>query len=197
MEIKQKRFSHSSLFEFRNDDLKFTGKDESGAYSFSLKYASIPSDSSELIERNGWFRNVGILWVLIGVLQIALHYRDSGGFGGGFWFLAGIICLTLYATAKNKYTVFTTDKGRIYILKDKQHDDIINEISSRRKGQLLSWYGELNYSNDPNAELEKFRWLMHEGAIGEVEYTRILAKLTNYHQRNALESAPSHNETLN
>jgi len=197
MEIKQKRFSNSSLFQFLNEDLKFTGKDQSGTYTFSVKYGSIPANTSELIERNVWFRNAGILWALIGSLQIGLHYRDFGGFGGGFWFLVGLICLGIYGVAKTKYTVFNTDKGRIYVVKNKDHDHIISEISSRRKEQLFSWYGELDFSNDPNAELDKFRWLMSEGVIGEVEYTRVVEKLKSYHQNQELQNTQSHNETLN
>ena len=83
------------------------------------------------------------------------------------------------------------------MVKNKQHDNLISEISSRRKGQLLSWYGELDYSNDPNAELEKFKWLMSEGAIGEVEYMRIAGKLKNHHQLNEFENTSSRDETLN
>ena len=181
MDISQKKFSNKTKFEFEDESLKFTVKDKSGSQSFTVDYGSIPKDSGELEERNLWYRNVGGIWVLLGAFFIVSRYFETGEFRNSIWLVIGLICLITYWVAKTAYTVIDTEKGRLYIIKNKQHDEIISEIDARRKGQWLSWYGSLNLENNPEREINKFKWLLNEEVITKEEFNEKEKAIINHH----------------
>ena len=158
MELTQKRSSNQTRFEFGEDKLKYSIKDASGKTTFSTDYGSISDeDFDELEEKNTWFRNVGILWVLIGSVQIISRFMESGAFTGSMWLTLGVICLITYRFKTTNYTIVDAEKGRIFIIQDDQHSKILDEISIRRNKQWKLWYGSVNYENDPQSELIKFK----------------------------------------
>lgn len=70
------------------------------------------------------------------------------------------------------------DRGSVWVIQDgKHHDHIIDEIRSRRKNQLLAWYGELNLENGLEKEVAKFRWLAEQQVITEDEARSRIAQI--------------------
>lgn len=70
------------------------------------------------------------------------------------------------------------DRGSVWVIQDgKHHDHIIDEIRSRRKNQLLAWYGELNLENVREKEVAKFRWLAEQQVITEYEARSRIAQI--------------------
>ncbi len=181
MEIIQKRFSNRATFSFGESQLKYTIKDSGGSQSFSIDYGSIPAEVGEREERNAWFRNVGIFWIAIGVLQIGARFTEQGRLKGSIWFTLGILCFIVYWAAKTRYSVINTDKGLIFIIKNKQHDQVMNELDARRKRQWRQLYGEVDLTNDLAREIEKFRWLKENNVISEAEYNEAVIKIAQHH----------------
>lgn len=181
MEIAQKKFSNKTKFEFRDEDLKYTVQDKSGSQSFSVEYGAIPTDHGDLVERNDWYRNAGVLWFVLGVFIIVSHYLETGTMKWSIWLPVGAICFVMYWVVKTAYVVIDTEKGRLFIIKDEKHDEILKEIDSRRKGQWLSWYGALDLGNDPSNEINKFKWLLDKEVISQEEYNLNIAQITNHH----------------
>lgn len=174
MELTQKKSSNQTTFEFGKEKLKYSIKDSSGKKTFSTEYGSISDeDFDELEEKNAWFRNVGILWVLIGAVQIIGRLMESGSFSGSIWLTLGIICLITYRFKTTNYTIVDAEKGRIFIIQDEQHSKILDEISKRRKKQWKLWYGSINYENDPQNELNKFQWLLDKKVISDDEFKTV------------------------
>ena len=182
MEIKQRKFTNQSIFDFGDESLKFTTKDKSGRYSFSVNYASIPTDAIEFEERNMWYRNVGAAWLLIGVLMMTFRYLEEGVIRGSMWVTFGFVFLIIYWVAKTSYTIIETERGKIFIIKDKKYDAVLNEIYSRRNGQLFSWYGAIDYENDPTNEINKFYWLVQQDVISQDEADKIKNRIIAYHE---------------
>ena len=197
MEILQKQLTNNTKFEFAEEKLKYTIKDKSGSQSFSTEYSSIPAELSEFVEQNVWYRNVGIAWLVISGFQMVHWFSELGTLKISLWLILGVIFFGIYMLAKTEYSILNTDNGRIFIIKDAKHDQILNEIYSRKKGQLLSWYGDINYSSDPNNELAKFNWLLNEGVITESERGEVEKKLRAYHEGGAQEEYPSLEKTIN
>ena len=181
MEINQSRFSNKTKFIFGDDSLIYTLKDMGGRQSFSVPYISILKDRSELEERNPWFRNVGLLWVLIGIIQTLYVYHGAGGPILSIWLILGMVCLAIYWVATTRYTVLNTERGSIYVILDKKHEEVLQELSSRRKAQLRNLYGAINLQNDPAVEMNKFRWLLQEGAISDEEFRSTLKEIGVHH----------------
>ncbi|MFA0566931.1 hypothetical protein [Vibrio gallaecicus] len=193
MEIKQKKFSNKHVFKFGDESLNFAFKDKTGSDDFDLHYANFPDKSSVSIERNEWLRNVGGLWCLLGCYQLGTAiYNDLPLTGRGFWLLIGLLCLGWFAFTKIKYSVFKTEYGNIFVINDRKHDQIIDEIKSRKKAQLSAWYGEINLDNGLDHEISKFRWLAEMDVITDQEAEEKIAAVEFAHK-----SDDSHGNILN
>ena len=170
MEISQKRFSNRTKFEFGEEELKYTIRDKGSAADFKINYAEFPVSSNMREERNEWLRNVGIIWILLGCFFLGTAIlNDESISGKGFWIMVGAVCLIFYKFSGTTYSVYPTEKGSLFIIRDKKYPEIINEINSRKKNQLLEWHGEINRENDPQYEIDKFKWLNEQGVLTEEE----------------------------
>jgi hypothetical protein len=190
MEILQKKFSNKTKFEFQDESLKFIVKDNSGSQTFSVDYGLIPTDYWEIEERNLWYRNVGGIWTALGILFIVLEYMKTGEIRNAIWLLIGLCCLTIYWIAKTEYTVIDTENGRLYIIKDNQHDEILKEIDTRRKAQWLSLYGLVNLENDAASEIDKFKWLFDRDVISKEEYQEKEKIISNHYDFDISSTTP-------
>ncbi len=182
MKISQKKYTSKTNFEFDEEALKYTVSDNSGARTFSVAYGSIPTETGEFESRNEWFRNVGLLWGLLGLFVIVNGYISNGEFGGSIWLTLGVICFVAYWMSRIKYTTIGTDKGNIFVIQDSDHDEILTVIDKRRKAQWAVWYGVINYQNEPRNELGKFELLLEKGAISKEEFDEARRRILEYHQ---------------
>ena len=193
MEIKQKRMSNHHTFTFNDESLNFAFKDKSGADDFDLNYADFPEKSSLSIEQNEWLRNVGILWCILGCYRIGTSiYNDLPLSGTGFWLFIGLICLVWFACTKTKYSIFKTEAGNVFVIKDKNHDKIISEMETRKKAQLLKWYGDINLENELENEINKFNWLVKQNVMSQAEAEEKIAQVEFAHKKEN-----NHQERLN
>jgi hypothetical protein len=177
MEIKQKKFSNKTNFSFGRSQLKYNIEDNSASTTFSIDYSDIPFEFDEFEEKNQWFRNAGLLWILIGAIQGGLNILEHGRIGGFFWLFIGLICMAIFYYAKTKYSIFNTEKGRIFVIQNKQYEKIMSTIINRRKTHLKELYGEINLGRNPNDEISKFQWLVDHSVISQVEFSEIKQKI--------------------
>ncbi|KAF7783520.1 hypothetical protein PRUB_a3308 [Pseudoalteromonas rubra] len=177
MEIVQKKKSNKHTFTFHDDYFNFAYEDKSGSGDTDFNYADFPQKSSIQIEKNEWLSNVGYIWCALGVFQMGYAiYSGASLSGKGFWLVVGLICVIWAYFSTVKYTVFKTNNGNIFIIQDKKHDEIITELNSRRKTQLLSWYGDINLENGLDQEKDKFRWLAEQGVLSKEESEKRIAQ---------------------
>jgi hypothetical protein len=97
--------------------------------------------------------------------------------GKGFWMVIGILCIGWSYFSTIKYSVFTMDPVKVYVIQERYHDVIVEEIKGRRIQQLRKYYGDVDPENDPENEIEKFRWLQKEGVISEEELKQKIAEI--------------------
>ena len=196
MDKSQKRFSNRTGFTFGEDALEYTIKDGTGRRTFSVDYAGISTDTGEIEERNDWYRNVGFFWVLVGVFLSYSRFSETGEMRASIWLTLGVICLALYGFLKTTYTTLESEKGRIFIIQDSQHDEIKDEIDSRRKNQWFRWYGTVDYDNDPQSEIGKFQWLLDRDVITGDQFVEFRSLILDQHG-SLQEEDPSEKRTLN
>jgi hypothetical protein len=185
MEIFQKKKSNKHTFTFKDDYFNFAYEDKSGSGDTDINYADFPQKSSVNIEQNEWLRNVGYLWLMLGIFQLGYAiYSNAPLSGKGFWILLGLICLVWAHFSKVKYSVYQAKDGNIFIIQDKKHDEIVNELNSRKKKQLLDWYGEVDPENDLENEVSKFKWLAEQNVITKEESEKKIAQAELAHNDN-------------
>lgn len=177
MEIVQKKKFNKHTFTFKEDHFNFAYEDKSGSGDTDMNYADFPQKSSIQIEQNEWLRNVGYLWCALGVFQLGYAiYLESSISGKGFWIVIGLACVAWAHFSKVKYSVFKAERGNLFVIQDKNHDKIINELNARRKSQLLDWYGEVNPENELEQEIGKFKWLVEQEVISKEESDKKIAQ---------------------
>lgn len=170
MEFAQKRMATQTWFTFEERELRHRVRDNSGEVEFAVEYGAIPANKRVVFNRNNWLRNVGLIWCVIGLIQIGLALANGGALAGSaFWFLIGIGCLGFYRLTWSEYTVFDTPEGPIWIIRDKDHDAILSAINDKRKDYLLAWYHSLDFSDEPEREVQTIEWLMKQDVMSKAD----------------------------
>ena len=178
MIITQRSYSTVITFTFEQDTLTYTRSDAYGAHSIQLPYGSIGMDPRTTSERNGALFTGSILLSAWGLAQAA-YTTLRGDLLGTIFLLPGTLCFLLHAALKTNITSLSSDEGEIAILHDKNFDTVMTEIRERRKTQLLDWYGNINFANDPEDEIEKFEWLHSQRLITADQLQRIVTTIRN------------------
>ncbi len=178
MKFQQKRMATQAWFDFEEKELHHRVRDNNGDVEFAIEYGSIPAATRSVFERNNWLRNVGLIWCVLGLINIGLALIGSGELAGsGFWLLIGFGCLAFYRLTWSEYSVIETEEGSIWILNDKQHDEIIETIKERRKVELLAWYRSMNFEDDPVREVTTVEWLVKQKVLSIKEGESRIAEI--------------------
>ena len=178
MNITQRSYSTTITFDFEQDALTYTRADAYGSHSFQLPYGSIGMDPRMTSERNGTLFSGAILLSAWGLAQAA-YTMIRGDLLGAIFLLPGGLCFLLHAALKTNITSLSSDEGEIAIMHDGNFDRIISEIRERRKKQLLDWYGNIDFGNDPEEEIQKFEWLHSQRLITSDQLQRIVNTIRN------------------
>ena len=184
MDIYQKKLSNKTAFVFKDNYLSYSLKDKQGSGDFDIRYTDFPKKPSEYIEQNEWLRNVGAIWLLMGSYIVFQKMYNTGVFPGiNIWMILGALCLIWFFVGITKFSLFTTEKTHVFVIKDKNHDQIVSEILNRRKEKYLELYGDINPENEIQYEIDKFKWLEEEGILTPEEVDQKIALLENEHNK--------------
>ena len=182
MEFIQKKRGVKQTFTLRDDHFNFAYEDKSGSGDIDLNYVDLPQKSSVSIEQNEWLRNVGLLWIALGVAQIGWAiFNDLSLSGKGFWLMVGMACVLWAHFSKTRYSVFRTERGNVLVMQNKQHQQIVETLHARRKAQLLDWYGDVNPDNELESEIRKFQWLGEQDVMTQAESEQKIAQAQLLH----------------
>ena len=182
MEFIQKKRGVKQTFTLKDDHFNFAYEDKSGSGDIDLNYVDLPQKSSVSIEQNEWLRNVGLLWIALGVAQIGWAiFNDLSLSGKGFWLMVGMACVLWAHFSKTRYSVFRTERGNVLVMQNKQHQQIVETLHARRKAQLLDWYGDVNPDNELENEIRKFQWLVEQDVMTQAESEQKIAQAQLLH----------------
>lgn len=176
MIITQRSYSQTTTFQFDDDTLTHSRSDCQGSHALTLPYGSIGMEPRIISERNGTLFSGGLLLILWGTALCAYHLLQGDILGLLFLF-PGLSALALHGFMKTTITLLNSDAGEIAIFHGKHFDSIMQEIRARRKGQLLEWYGKINFANDPEDEIRKFTWLHTQDLIDDKQLESIITTI--------------------
>ena len=177
-EYRQKRLSNRMRFVLGEEQLTYAFEDSQHRHKFSLDYDDVPFTQTEFTERFEALRAVTFLWGALALVYLIGAVSD-GRLPVGAMVLAGLAGLSYlgYRKLDSAFTVFDTQMGRMLIAQDKQHDEILSEIVSRRREVILKSHGEVDHEGDPEQERAKFAWLRARGVLTEDEYQAKLREI--------------------
>ncbi|PHR93928.1 MAG: hypothetical protein COA78_32390 [Blastopirellula sp.] len=132
-----------------------------------VPYASIPFD--EYYEREEFStlkRNIGLFWMVLGV-YVTYENFNSGSQTPSIWLFLGTAVVAYAYLAKTKYSRIETEVGSILVMKNKDHQRIIDEIEKRRIDFYKREYEDIDFDNHPESEIEKYQWLQKREIISK------------------------------
>jgi len=177
MQVTQKKGSHTGEFDFGAETISHRMEDATGSIEFTVDYDDVEFGHTTLKEKSTqlkWFAWIGlvggtvalILW--IGLLIFAPDREVSIPIA--VILLPVSIGMMLRARANaNAYTVLETPRGKLFVLKDDQHDRVIEEIETRRRAQYRVRHMDVNLESDPQQELRRHKTLHDLGVITDEE----------------------------
>ena len=166
MEVQQRHGATRLRYRLDTDSVEYRVEDSSGSRTFNVAYTELSRDRQELLERNEWFRNAGMLWMLIGVVFTALS------FGGerpaiSLWFWIGLLCYLIFRLRTTRYTIIPSDKGNLLVIHNSDHDRIVKELEMRRADQFRREYDFVPDGDEPDNYRKRLDWLKREGALSD------------------------------
>lgn len=197
MDISQKRDSSRTRYVFHDDRVEYAWKDSSGSRSFSVPYTEISRDRQTLTERNVWFRNAGVLWLLIGGVQLAVTWSASSGPHGWLWLVLGAACVAVYRFRDTRYVILPSDKGNLLVIDNDDGKRILDELERRRARQFREEYDFFPEGDSPQQLRNRFNWLHREGALSDDELQQRLARIEEPDQAQVLHEAEAAGRLLN
>lgn len=177
MNFHQKKGKNEIKFLFNEDHFEYFIKDESSKGQFKLPYGIISRNKYELIEKNDTFKNNAIYLLIVSIIFTTATFVFRIPTYYFLFIIATFIMYILYLKSKTKYTVIETEDRKIYIIQDKNHDEIMRQLYTRRNELLKKMYGKINLTNNPEAEVKRFKFLLEEEVISTKEFEDIKSQI--------------------
>lgn len=175
--ITQKRFSTRTRFELGESDFAYRLDNDGSSCTYRLEYVELSSDRETLVERNGWWRNVGLLWMLIGVFSAVVVYTGEHQLRLPIWLWLGIICYGVYQFRVIRYQIIPAERCNVVIIDDASGAEVIRELESRRATQLRQRFDYLAADEHPEHQRRRIEWLGKQGALDANEVSARLLQL--------------------
>ncbi|MEM9234558.1 MAG: hypothetical protein AAGA69_10040 [Pseudomonadota bacterium] len=179
-EFRQKRLANRTSFDFEAETLAVSVEDSSAAVDFKVRYEDIPFEARNVGEKmqplygaTFFFLFMAALVTIFMAMDLSLWFTSIRPVG--FLLLAGL-CWFGYQRTNVHFTVYDTPQGSIWIIKDDQHDQIVQLIEERRKDDLRARLFEME-SNEMMATEKALEWLFSNGVITSREYEDRMARL--------------------
>ncbi len=182
--VKQRSYFQMLTFRFNERYLEYFGVE----WDFKCRYEDI-AEPSQYKRTKTSDRPVTFAFVFLIAVGLALLSRDHGPHYGlegwnrlvnGLVIFIGVIiavCVPFYLVTHKEYTIIPTKNGSLLIVRNKQHDAIVQKIQSARLIGLRLLAAP-NPANSPNEELLKLKWLRGQGAITNEEYGQHCSQIT-------------------
>lgn len=172
MEYNQSRFTNKTQIQFQSDGFSYMLKDRSGTRNNYIKYGDVfLNQQFQIQERSEYFRNIGFIWLILGVVLTFLDHSIN------YWVYIGLICLAIYYYVYTKYTVIPTTQSNIFVIHDQNHDDILNHLTKKVREYFLEEHGEINFDKTFEEERKKYKYLLDAKIIGDSQFNEYLEKM--------------------
>lgn len=171
MHFRQKKNKNDISIEIGENHLTYGIKDETTNRIEKVPYENILNDKYEFYESNKAFKNNAIYTGVVGAIFLAINIFYGTKLWAWIFILASPTFFYLYYRSKAAFTVIkTTGDINMFVLQDKQHDEVIKSIYKSRNNYLQENYLSIDYDNDPQREMSKFAWLFELGLINGREF---------------------------
>ena len=177
--FEQKRAGRRVRISIDRTGVEYEIKDAGGEVRFHTLYEEIDPQVAHVAQKNGVLQHTGCLFLVIAVVLLACSsvMASITWADGAFWALVGGACVGFSYLRRIAFSVMNTERGRMSVIVDERHDQILREINLRRVSTLRTKYLQIDHDNSPKIEMGKYIWLRRVGAITDVELSQFASML--------------------
>jgi len=179
--FRQKRAGRSISITLDRSGVDYEIKDVTGEVKFHASYEEIDPQITQVVEKSGGLFNLCIILLVFGILSAGLSFvaadRGSEYISSIFFLVMSAISYVFYRWRRTSFSIMNTERGRMSIIRDARHDEIMRELNLRRVTTLRNKYLQIDHDNAPKVELGKYNWLRKVGAITDVELSQFSSML--------------------
>ena len=175
--LQQKRFSSRTRFELGEDGFRYELKTDDATRSFRLDYAELSTDRESLTERQTWWRNVGLIWIAIGLFIAVSAFIEDKTVRLPIWLWLGAACYAWYQIRVVRYQIIPAERCNVLVIEDGSAYKIIAELERRRTAQLRQRYDYLTPHEHPQQQRQRIQWLQRQGALDANEVSARMLQL--------------------
>lgn len=163
--FEQRGFLVSTRFEFSGDTLHYEIRRPSGSRDFTVDCGGVDFETGSILDRPVGAVAIG----LFSLLLLPLSALVPGLGSPLLWVLVALAALAFHVVNTLRAFECYSDRGTMLVLDDAEREAILDELDQRRRDQLRHWHADIDFNNDPDREIEKFRWLESHQVISSAE----------------------------
>ena len=177
LRLEQKRAGAKTFFEFGEDSLRYGLDDGSASRTWTIEYAELSVERERFVERNTWWRNVGGLWVVLGLVLTGMDWAQTQVFGLSIWLPLGAACLVWYGLRIRRFIVVPSPRANVLVIDDASAPAVLAEIDRRRAAQLRDRFDYLSPDESPEQQRHRVLWLQRQGSLDDHEVSARLLQI--------------------
>lgn len=178
--FRQRLWGVRTCFDFQGDALEYRLEGPSGSRTLTVECGAVEFDTGRVVRRPSALLVLAAVAVCLGIAQGAPA-------AGAAWGVFAAACVGAWWFAEVPAVLLFSERGELHVLEDGFQEEILAEIDARRRDQLRHWHAQIDFGNDPDREIEKFRWLRSHEVISETELAERISAIA--------QSAPLYGET--
>ncbi len=175
--LTQARAGAKTFFEFGDEALRYGLDDGSASRTWTIEYAELSAEREHFVERNTWWRNVGGLWVALGLVLTIMDWAKTQVLGMSIWLPLGAACLAWYALRIRRYVVVPSPRANVLVIDDATAPEILAELDRRRAAQLRDRFDYLSPDESPEQQRHRVLWLQRQGSLDDHEVSARLLQI--------------------
>ena len=184
-DFSQHKLFEKRWFKFTEDGLRVRYNNIMKTHEYELKYEDI---GTKVVDFVGGIRAFLVPTLILSVVAAVVYIdRINGGDvenGAEIFYLSfALVCLVLYIMTfkRVRYLSKSNNANAIeFLIKkstEKDLENFINQILSRRKSFLMERYGYLNKNISYESQYNNLKWLLDNDVLDQIDYNEKLAKL--------------------
>jgi hypothetical protein len=144
-----------------------------------IPYTELSNDLQGGTERYGWLLPLAAFHLCASVFTLDNAGRfHSPGFALLFA-VGAVVYLWIFFRTRYKLLWLKGEKHSVTVLNNPAGRDFLEQVRRRRRDYLKATYGKINWENNVETELGRFRWLNVQGALSDAEFENLRATLLN------------------
>lgn len=185
IELRQKYLNEQRDFFLEPNRIRLYTKDLDGEVETYVQYENITPTTRTITQQDGRLYIAAISFGIFALIGFVLYLIGIPSLmrWAPLWGIASVIFFGFHFYKRRRYFLIDlANQQSIFFHANKPSQDelskFVKSIYEWRKKYLREKYFVINSTNDPNSEVEKFRFLLSEEIITESEYQEMKTLLT-------------------